>query len=85
MMELVFIVNGVNIKVKVLPTGFVRTGKRKALELGNNTGRPPSEWEVHNESGSPLDSDAKWIKYGIEDGDRIFLNLAVGAGGNRMA
>ena len=80
-MEVVFIVNGVNVKVKVLPTGYIRTGKKKALELSGNTGRPPEEWDVHSDAGQSLDSDARWNKYGVEDGDRIFLNLKIGVGG----
>ena len=79
--SIVFIVNGVDVPVDVNLNAPIKTGRNKALELSNNTGRPPEEWEIHDDAGQPLDPNKKAGQLGLKDGDRLFLNLKVGAGG----
>ena len=78
---IIFIVNGVDVPVEVNLNAPIKTGRNKALALSNNTGRPPEEWEIHNDAGQPLDPEAKAGELGLKERDRLFLNLKVGAGG----
>ena len=73
--------NGVDVPVDVNLNAPIQTGRNKALELSNNTGRPTEEWPIHNDAGEPLDPSKKVSQLGLKDGDRLFLNLKVGAGG----
>ncbi len=79
--KIIFIVNGVDVPVDVNLNAPIQTGRNKALELSNNTGRPPEEWEIHNDAGEPLVPSNKASQLNLKDGDRLFLNLKVGAGG----
>ena len=79
--SLIFIVNGVDVPVEVNLNAPIQVGRNKALEESNNTGRPVDEWEIHNDAGQPLDPKAKVGELGLKEGDRLFLNLKVGAGG----
>lgn len=81
MIKIVFIVNGVDVPVKLKETSFVFTGRNQALRLSNNMGRPFDEWEIHNAAGEPLAPKTRVKSLGLVDGDRLFLNLGVGAGG----
>ena len=78
---LIFIVNGVDVPVEANLNQPLNVARNKALEESNNTGRPVDEWEVHNDEGLALDSDQKVEDLDLKEGDRLFLNLKVGAGG----
>ena len=79
--SIVFIVNGVDVQVGVNLNEPIKTGRNRALALSNNTGRPPEEWEIHDDAGQSLDPSKKVSQIGLKEGDRLFLNLKVGAGG----
>ena len=57
-------------------------GRNTALHVSNNTGRPVDEWEIHDASGRQLDPEHSASSQKLKDGDRVFLNLKVGVGGN---
>ncbi len=78
---LIFIVNGVNVRVEANVKEPLKAARNKALADSNNTGRPMDEWEIHNTAGQSLDPDKKIGELGLTDGTRLFLNLKVGAGG----
>ena len=82
MISVIFIVNGVDFRVDVDPDDWVSVGRNQALGVSNNTGRPADEWEVHNGAGLPVDAELSFGEQGVKDGDRLFLNLGVGAGGS---
>ena len=81
MIELVFIVNGVDVKIRTSALASIETSRDKVLEMSNNTSRPVDEWEIHNDAGQQLDPRSRVYELGLKDGDRVFLNLKVGAGG----
>ncbi len=78
---LIFIVNGVDVRVEANLHSPLKEARNRALADSNNTGRPMDEWEIHNAAGKPLDPDKKIEELGLTDGTRLFLNLRVGAGG----
>lgn len=78
---LIFIINGVDVRVEANIHEPLHVARNKALEESNNTGRSNDEWEVHNDEGQALDPAKKVEELGLVDGSRLFLNLKVGAGG----
>ncbi len=79
---LIFIVNGVDVRVEANVNSPLKEARNKALADSNNTGRPMDEWEIHNAAGQLLDPNKKIEELvGLTDGTRLFLNLRVGAGG----
>lgn len=81
-MILIFIVNGVDVLVEVAKTKNLHLARDKALQDSNNTGRPFDEWEIHDSSGLRLDPGKTVEVQGLQNGDRLFLNLEVGFGGS---
>lgn len=78
---LIFIVNGVDVRVEENVNEPLKVARNHALEDSNNTGRPFDEWEIHNDAGQALDPNKKIEQSSLTDGTRLFLNLKVGAGG----
>lgn len=78
---LIFIVNGVDVPVLAFLNSLIETNRNIALTMSNNVGRPFEEWDVHNDAGMPLKPGDTVEEAGLEDRDRVFLNLKVGAGG----
>ena len=81
MVTICFIVNGVDVRVDIPEYKKLKVAKETALSDSNNIGRPYDMWEVHNNEGIMLNDSKTIWDLGIKDGDRVFLNLAVGAGG----
>lgn len=80
--ELVFIINGANVSVRTSVDAPLREAVTRALADSGNTGRPASDWQVRNAAGILLEVDRKIRDFGFVNGTRLFLSLAVGAGGN---
>ncbi len=78
---LIFIVNGVDVRVEANVNSPLKEARNRALADSNNTGRPMDEWEIHNDAGQARDPDKKIADLGLADGARLFLNLKVAAGG----
>jgi len=78
---LIFIINGVDVPVEANLNELLKVARDKALVESNNTGRPMDEWEVHSDEGQSLDVDKTVGALGLIKGERLFLNLKVGAGG----
>lgn len=80
--ELVFILNGENIELKVNPEAPLAHAVEKALREGGNSGRKaPSEWELRDAAGKLLDMQKSAKELGLASGTRLYLSLRVGAGG----
>jgi hypothetical protein len=80
--DLVFVVNGEDVDMPKLNIHEpLHAARNKALADSGNTGRPPAEWEIRTEAGVLLNPDAKLESLGLKPGTRLFLTLAVGAGG----
>lgn len=79
--SIVFVVNGEDVPVTVNPHEPLGAARNKALSLSKNTGRPPEEWEIRDEAGTPLDPGQKIATFGFGPRVRLFLTLKVGAGG----
>lgn len=82
LIELVFIINGVDFKVQANVNAPLAVAVAKALEGSGNTGRPPSEWQVRDADGVLLDTTRKLKDFNFGNGTRLFLSLGVGAGGS---
>ena len=80
--ELVFILNGEDVRVRIDPScPLVKAVEKALIESGNSGRKNPSEWEVRNSSGALLDMQRSAAELGLESGARLFLSLRVGAGG----
>jgi hypothetical protein len=55
---------------------------REALKQTHNLGRSVDEWTVTNALGRLLDTTRLVGEYGLEEGDTLFIQVAVGAGGD---
>lgn len=82
LVELIFIINGLNVTLQANVNAPLAEAVAKALADSGNTGRPPSEWQVRDANGVLLDTQRKLKDFNFTDGTRLFLSLGVGAGGN---
>jgi Protein of Unknown function (DUF2604) len=80
--QLVFIINGANFPLEVNVHETLSSAVARALAESGNTGRPPSEWQVRDASGVLLETQRQIKDFGFSNGTRLFLSLAVGAGGD---
>lgn len=79
--QLIFIINGANFPLEVNMNETLGSAVARALAESGNTGRPPSEWQVRDANGVLLETQRKLEDFGFTNGTRLFLSLAVGAGG----
>jgi hypothetical protein len=79
--QLIFIINGVNFSLETNVNPPLKEAVARALQESGNTGRPVSEWQVRDVNGVLLEVERKIKDFGFTDGTRLFLSLAVGAGG----
>lgn len=79
--QLIFIINGASFSLDVTVEAPLLEAVKRALEESGNTGRPASEWQVRDANGVLLDVQKKVKDFGFHNGTRLFLSLAVGAGG----
>lgn len=82
--DLIFIINGANFPLDANLNAPLGAAVEQALSGSGNTGRPASEWQVRDANGVLLETQRKLKDFGFTDGTRLFLSLAVGAGGNRQ-
>ena len=83
--QLIFIINGANFPLEVDLNETLESAVARALAESGNTGRPPSEWQVRDANGVLLETQRKLKDFGFSNGTRLFLSLAVGAGGGRQS
>lgn len=79
--SIIFILNGEDVPVSMPVSAPLHAAVERALEQTQNTARPGQDWEVRDAGGALLDQSRKLEEYRFENGVRLFLNLAVGAGG----
>jgi len=79
---LIFIVNGEDVAVENSPEDSLDSARDKALTSSHNTGRPLNEWEIRNEKGELLNPKDLISTIGATNGDKFFLTLEVGFGGD---
>lgn len=82
--DLIFIINGANFPLEANLNAPLGAAVEQALSGSGNTSRPASEWQVRDANGVLLEIQRKLNDFGFNDGTRLFLSLAVGAGGNRQ-
>jgi hypothetical protein len=82
--RLIFIINGADFPLEVNLNETLESAVARALAESGNTGRPPSEWQVRDANGVLLETQRKLGDFGFTNGTRLFLSLAVGAGGGRQ-
>lgn len=80
--NLIFIINGANFNVETNVNAPLSEAVGRALSGSGNTGRPVSEWQVRDSNGMLLQTDLKIEDFRFSSGTRLFLSLAVGAGGS---
>ena len=79
--QLTFIINGANFSLETNVNAPLKEAVARALAESGNTGRPASEWQVRDTNGVLLEIDRKIEDFHFANGTRLFLTLAVGAGG----
>jgi Protein of Unknown function (DUF2604) len=83
--QLIFVINGANFPLEVNVNEPLGAAVARALGESGNSGRPPSEWQVRDSNGVLLETQRHIRDFGFASGTRLFLSLAVGAGGkNRI-
>ena len=80
--DLIFIINGANFPLDANLNAPLEAAVEQALSGSGNTSRPASEWQVRDANGVLLETQRKLKDFGFTDGTRLFLSLAVGAGGS---
>jgi hypothetical protein len=80
--DVIFIVNGEDVAVVCHKDEPFTATIAEALKKSQNTGRPFDAWDLRNLDGKYLDSNQTPTAYGIVDGERFFLTLKIGVGGN---
>jgi hypothetical protein len=79
--ELVVVINGEPFDVQVKENQPLRIVVVDALKGSNNSGQPPENWELRDESGKLLDLAKKVADYHFADTTKLFLSLKAGIGG----
>jgi len=80
--ELVFVVNGEEVRLDVPLNQPLHVAVRHALHNSGNTGRPDEDWELRDGNGMLIaDLSQKVESYGFAPNTRLYLSLRVGAGG----
>ncbi len=81
--DIVFVVAGEDVVLDKLNIHEpLNAARSKALaQSGNDTSRPHKDWEIRTESGVLLNPTDKLESLGLKPGTKLFLSLAVGAGG----
>ena len=82
--QLVFIINGADFPLEVNLNQTLGSAVAHALAESGNTSRPPSEWQVRDANGVLLETQRHIKDFGFTNGTRLFLGLAVGAGGDHQ-
>lgn len=80
--ELVFIINGANFPLEANLNNTLGDAVARALSESGNTSRPASEWQVRDANGVLLETQRKLKDFNFPEHTRLFLSLAVGAGGS---
>jgi hypothetical protein len=81
-MTLVIIVNGEDVEVTFPPAYALSWWRAEALKMTRNFGRPIEAWDVYNNNpGRRLDPALPPVANGVQENDRLFLSLQIGAGG----
>lgn len=78
---LVVVINGQPFEVEANIHAPLRTVVAKALEESKNTGQPPENWELRDETGTLLDQAKKVSEFHFAPGAKLFLSLKAGVGG----
>jgi hypothetical protein len=81
--SITIVVSGQPALVKVNKNAPLSTVIPKALHETGNTGQPPENWELRDESGKLLDTSQKIGSFGFPETVRLFLSLKAGVGGSR--
>lgn len=79
--DLVIVINGQPFEVEAEKKEPLRAVVARALEKSNNTGQPPENWELRDESGKLLDLAKKVSDFHFTDNTKLFLSLKAGIGG----
>ena len=79
--DLKVVVNGTQVDVEANVNAPLHSIIGKALELSENVGQPPENWEFRNAKREVLDRNAKIETFAFADGTVIYLDLKVGVGG----
>lgn len=80
--ELIFIINGANFPLEVSVNATLGDAVAEALSKSGNTSRPASEWQVRDANGVLLETQRILKDFNFKEHTRLFLSLAVGAGGS---
>lgn len=75
------VVNGQPTKVKADESARLDSIIPEALNETGNSGQPPENWELRDESGRLLDGTKLIRSYDFDKRVRLFLNLKAGVGG----
>jgi hypothetical protein len=79
--DVVVVVSGQEIGVKVNTHQTVDHLVREALKKSGNQGQPPDQWELRSIDGVLIPQNSSIEAAGIIDGAKLFLSPHAGAGG----
>ena len=82
--EIEIVVNGKPEQVKVALDQQVGEVVKAALKQSGNSGQPPEQWELRDETGQVLDVSKTVAVLDIKEGAKLFLNLKAGVGGSSV-
>lgn len=76
------IINGETSPVPCRRSETLQIAIKKALRLTRNTSRPIKEWQVRDANGVLLEKQRVLSDFKFKQNERLFLSLAIGAGGS---
>lgn len=79
--HVVAIINGQEQLTPAKGTEVLSAVRNRALKLSGNTGRTQEDFQVRDIHGVLLETNRKMDDFGFSSGTRLFVSLAVGAGG----
>lgn len=79
--DILVIVNGEPVAVKVDDEETVGKVVAEALKESGNSGQPFDRWELRDATGAEIDFNLRVGDLKLVDGSKLFLNLKAGVGG----
>jgi hypothetical protein len=80
-MRMAMIINGHSVNVSCNQSLRLQNAIQRTLKITQNESRPLNDWQVRDANGVLLETQRKLKDFKFENGTRLFLSLAVGAGG----
>lgn len=77
-----FVVNGEPVEAAINPEAPLSAAVQQVLRQSNNTGRPPTDWELRDDRGQLLATDHSFVEHAwLTENNYLYITVRIGVGG----